>query len=44
MLIVMKPNATASEIDAVVNIVEAVGFRAHPMLRAHGRGDVYNFA
>src|SRR6476620_737561 len=31
MLIVMKPNATASEIDAVVNIVEAVGFRAHPM-------------
>ena len=31
MLIVMKPSATASEIDAVVNIVEAVGFRAHPM-------------
>ena len=31
MLIVMKPNATASEIDAVVNVVEAVGFRAHPM-------------
>lgn len=31
MLIVMKPNATTSEIDAVVNIVEAVGFRAHPM-------------
>ncbi len=31
MLIVMKPGATASEIDAVVNIVEAVGFRAHPM-------------
>jgi 3-deoxy-7-phosphoheptulonate synthase len=31
MLIVMKPSATASEIDAVVNAVEAVGFRAHPM-------------
>src|SRR6478735_12133098 len=31
MLIVMKPVATASEIDAVANIVEAVGFRAHPM-------------
>ena len=31
MLIVMKPGATASEIDAVVNIVETVGFRAHPM-------------
>src|SRR5947207_712686 len=31
MLIVMKPSATASEVDAVVNIVEAVGFRAHPM-------------
>src|SRR5438445_5994947 len=31
MLIVMKPVATASEIDAVVNLVEAVGFRAHPM-------------
>ena len=31
MLIVMKPNATASEIDVVVSIVEAVGFRAHPM-------------
>src|SRR5436305_4216626 len=31
MLIVMKPSATASQIDAVVNIVEAVGFRAHPM-------------
>ena len=26
MLIVMKPDATASEIDAVVNVVEAVGF------------------
>src|SRR5437660_10795447 len=31
MLIVMKPGATPSEIDAVVNVVEAVGFRAHPM-------------
>src|SRR5437016_7490845 len=31
MLIVMKPSATARDIDAVVNIVEAVGFRAHPM-------------
>src|SRR5882724_12793597 len=31
MLIVMKPSATASQIDAVVNVVEAVGFRAHPM-------------
>src|SRR6184192_4348857 len=31
MLIVMKPSATASEIDAVVTVVEAVGFRAHPM-------------
>src|SRR4029077_20581384 len=31
MLIVMKPSATASEIDAVVNVVEAVAFRAHPM-------------
>src|SRR4029078_1194153 len=31
MLIVMKPNATASEIDAVVKVVEVVGLRAHPM-------------
>src|SRR5260370_18125026 len=31
MLIVMKPGATASEIDAEGNVVEAVGFRAHPM-------------
>src|SRR5438132_10004226 len=31
MLIVMKSNATESEIDAVVNVVEAVGLRAHPM-------------
>ncbi len=27
----MKPGATASEIDAVVKVVEAVGFRAHSM-------------
>ena len=27
----MKPGATGSEIDAVVKVVEAVGFRAHPM-------------
>ena len=31
MLIVMKPSATGSEIDAVVKVVQAVGFRAHPM-------------
>ena len=31
MLIVMKSNATESEIDAVVNVVGAVGLRAHPM-------------
>ena len=31
MLIVMKPGATASEIDALVKVIEAVGFRAHPM-------------
>src|SRR5213080_1337815 len=31
MLIVMKPSATGSEIEAVVNVIEAVGFRAHPM-------------
>src|SRR6266536_3537063 len=31
MLIVMKSNATESEIDAVVNVVEAVGLRAHAM-------------
>jgi 3-deoxy-7-phosphoheptulonate synthase len=31
MLIVMKPNATAREIDAVVNVIETIGFRAHPM-------------
>src|SRR5262249_2640989 len=31
MLIVMKPSATASDVDAVVNVVQEVGFRAHPM-------------
>jgi 3-deoxy-7-phosphoheptulonate synthase len=31
MLIVMKPNATAREIAAVVNVIEAIGFRAHAM-------------
>ena len=31
MLIVMKPSATASDVDAVVNVIQAVGLRAHPM-------------
>ena len=31
MLIVMKPSATAHEIEAVVNVVQAIGLRAHPM-------------
>src|SRR5438477_11719172 len=31
MLIVMKPGATAREIDAVAELIEAIGFRAHPM-------------
>ena len=31
MLIVMKANATAHEIDAVVEVVQAIGFRAHPL-------------
>jgi len=31
MLIVMKPNATARDIDAVVKVIEAIGFRAHAM-------------
>src|SRR5437870_11214106 len=31
MLIVMKPSATGHEIDAVVNVIEAIGFRAHQM-------------
>src|SRR4029077_13845568 len=31
MLIVMKPNATAPEIEAVVNVIQKVGLRPHPM-------------
>src|SRR6266487_68513 len=31
MLIVMKPSAMASEIDAVLNVIQAIGFRAHAM-------------
>src|SRR5947207_3512565 len=31
MLIVMKPSATAHEIDSVVDIIQTVGLRPHPM-------------
>ena len=31
MLIVMKSSATAREVDTVVNVIEAIGLRAHPM-------------
>jgi 3-deoxy-7-phosphoheptulonate synthase len=31
MLIVMKPRATASEMAAVVDVITAIGLRAHPM-------------
>src|SRR6266852_6508730 len=31
MLIVMKTNATAHEVDAVVDVIQAIGLRAHPM-------------
>src|SRR6266513_6328763 len=31
MLIVMKANATPREIDAVVEVVQAIGLRAHPL-------------
>src|SRR6184192_3638551 len=31
MLIVMKPSATAHDVDAVVEIIQAIGLRAHPM-------------
>ncbi len=31
MLIVMKPHATAHEIDAVVDLITEIGLRAHPM-------------
>ena len=34
MLIVMKPSATASEIDAVVEVVHTIGLRAHPLAGA----------
>src|SRR2546423_3839509 len=31
MLVVMKPSATAREVDAVVNVIQAIGLRAHSM-------------
>src|SRR4029453_16679477 len=31
MLIVMKPSAAAQEIDAVVNVIQEIGLRPHPM-------------
>ena len=31
MLIVMKPSAAAQEVDAVVNVIHAIGLRPHPM-------------
>ena len=31
MLIVMKPDATDSQIDAVLRVIEHLGFRGHPM-------------
>jgi 3-deoxy-7-phosphoheptulonate synthase len=31
MLIVMKPRATTSEVEAVVDVITAIGLRAHPM-------------
>src|SRR6266487_6599717 len=31
MLIVMKAGASAREVDAVGNVVQAIGLRAHPM-------------
>ncbi len=34
MLIVMKASATAPEIDHVLEVVEAIGFRAHPLAGA----------
>jgi 3-deoxy-7-phosphoheptulonate synthase len=34
MLIVMKTSATASEIDAVVEVVHTIGLRAHPLAGA----------
>ena len=34
MLIVMKSSATAREIDAVVENIEIIGLRAHPLAGA----------
>src|SRR5919197_1435333 len=34
MLIVMKANATAEEVDGVVEVIEAKGLRAHPLAGA----------
>jgi len=31
MLIVMKPSAAAQEVDAVVNVIQEIGLRPHPM-------------
>src|SRR6476661_4970278 len=31
MLIVMKPGATARDVDAVLDVIEAIGLRAHAM-------------
>src|ERR1043166_4075550 len=31
MLIVMKPSAAAQEVNAVVNVIQAIGLRPHPM-------------
>src|SRR6267143_5697625 len=31
MLIVMKPGAAAQEIDAVLNVIQKIGLRPHPM-------------
>jgi 3-deoxy-7-phosphoheptulonate synthase len=31
MLIVMKPGAAPQEVDAVVNVIQKIGLRAHPM-------------
>src|SRR6478609_5893858 len=31
MLIVMKPGAAAQQIDAVVNVIQKIGLRPHPM-------------
>src|SRR6201984_3364372 len=31
MLIVMKPGAAAQEIDSVVNVIQKIGLRPHPM-------------